>query len=231
MTEPSLVDDLRARIIANPDFLLDDHDVMRALVGANDHARGGNIVDLRAIAMERLEARFDRLEDTHRNVIAAAYDNLAGTNQVHRAILRMMDAQTFASFLRDLTGDVADTLRVDAIRLALETDTPADHPSMDPAIVVVAAGFVDQYITLGRNMPARQVTLRKFQNVGTSLYGDRAPFIQSEACLKLDLGEGRRPAMLVMGSENAAQFSQSQGTDLLVFFTGVLERVLRRWLA
>ena len=34
-----------------------------------------------------------------------------------------------------------------------------------------------------------------------------------------------------MGSENAAQFSQSQGTDLLVFFTGVLERVLRRWLA
>ena len=80
-------------------------------------------------------------------------------------------------------------------------------------------------------MPARQVTLRKFQNVGASLYGDRAPFIQSEACLKLDLGEGRRPAMLVMGSENAAQFSQSQGTDLLVFFTGVLERVLRRWLA
>jgi len=229
MTNTSMADDLRAKIIANPDVLLDDHDVMRALVGANDDARG-NVVDLRAIAMERLEARFDRLEDTHRNVIAAAYDNLAGTNQVHRAILRMMDADNFAAFLQAMTGDVADTLRVDAIRLALESDDPDGHSDMDPAIVVVPADFVANYITVGRNMPARQVTLRKFQNVGASLYGERAPFIQSEACLKLDLGEGRRPAMLVMGSENPEQFTQSQGTDLLAFFTGVLERVLRRWL-
>ncbi|MBQ1203371.1 MAG: DUF484 family protein [Loktanella sp.] len=229
MTNTSMADDLRAKIIANPDVLLDDHDVMRALVGANDDARG-NVVDLRAIAMERLEARFDRLEDTHRNVIAAAYDNLAGTNQVHRAILRMMDADHFAAFLKAMTGDVADTLRVDAIRLVLETDAPDSHAEMDPAIVVVPEGFVADYITVGRNMPARQVTLRRFQNVGASLYGERAPFIQSEACLKLDLGEGRRPAMLAMGSENPEQFSQSQGTDLLAFFTGVLERVLRRWL-
>lgn len=230
MTKTALADDLRAKIIANPDFLLDDPDLMRALVGANDDAKGGNVVDLRAIAMDRLEARFDRLEDTHRNVVAAAYDNLAGTNQVHRAILRMMDAENFAQFLTDLTGEVADILRVDAVKLALETDDPALHAAVNPAIVVVPGGFVTDYITLGRNMPVRQVTLRKFTNVGASLYGDRAAFIQSEACLKLDLGPDRRPAMLVMGSENPQLFSQAQGTDLLGFFTGVLERVLRRWL-
>ena len=49
---------------------------MRALIAANERAMGGNIVDLRGIAMERLEARLDRLEDTHRSVIAAAYENL-----------------------------------------------------------------------------------------------------------------------------------------------------------
>src|SRR6056297_1911071 len=69
---------------------------------------GKNIVDLRGIAMERLEARLDRLEDTHRNVIAAAYENLAGTNQFHRAVLRLMDAGRFEGFLDDLKGDVAD---------------------------------------------------------------------------------------------------------------------------
>jgi uncharacterized protein YigA (DUF484 family) len=229
MTNPSMADDLRAKIMANPDVLLDDHDLMRALVSANDDARG-NVVDLRAIAMQRLEARFDRLEDTHRNVIAAAYDNLAGTNQVHRAILRMMDAESFAAFLQILTKDVADILRVDAVRLALESDDAADQPQMDPAIVVVPAGFVTDYIAVGRKSAARQVTLRRFQNVGASLYGDRAPFLQSEACLLLDLGPGRRPALLLLGSENPEEFSQSQGTDLLAFFTGVLERVLRRWL-
>ena len=83
MIEP----DLRDRILAAPELLLEDSDVMNALVAANERGMGENIVDLRAIAMERLETRLGRLEDTHRSVIAAAYDNLAGTNQVHRQLI------------------------------------------------------------------------------------------------------------------------------------------------
>ncbi|KJZ19641.1 DUF484 family protein [Loktanella sp. S4079] len=231
MSKPEMDAEIREQIIANPNLLLEDHDLMRALVGGNDEKMGGNIVDLRGIALARLEERFDRLEDTHRNVIAAAYDNLAGTNQVHRAILRMMDSQTFTAFLEDLTGDVANTLRIDAIRLVLESDEPEADPDMGPAMAVVPEGFIDDYITLGRNMPVRQITLRKFDSEGASLYGDRAGYIQSEACLKLDLGEGNRPGMLIMGSEDPQQFTAQQGTDLLTFFAEVFERVMRRWLA
>ena len=230
MNKTLMADDLREKIIANPDVLLEDHDVMRALVGAKDDAMGSNIVDLRGIAMERLEARFDRLEDTHRNVIAAAYDNLAGTNQVHRAILRMMDATTFDQFLTDLTGEVADILRVDAIRLVLESSDGDALSNMAPTVAIMPEDYIEGYITLGRNMPARQITLRKFHKVGNSLYGERAAYIKSEACLRLDLGENRLPGMLVMGSEDPKQFSQQQGTDLLTFFAGVFERVMRRWL-
>jgi uncharacterized protein YigA (DUF484 family) len=226
-----MADDLREKIIANPDVLLEDVDVMRALVGANDENQGGNVVDLRAIAMDRLTARFDRLEDTHRTVIAAAYDNLAGTNQVHRAILRMMDADTFPQFLTDLSGEVADILRVDAIRLVLESTDPDALTNDAETVAVMPEGYVDGYITLGRNMPARQVTLREFQKIGGSLYGERAPYIKTEACLKVDLGPDRMPAMLVMGSEDPHLFTAQQGTDLLTFFAGVFERVVRRWLA
>ena len=91
---------------------------MRALIGAQEAASSDNIVDLRGVAMQRLEDRLDRLEETHRLVIAAAYENLAGTNQIHRAILRMLDPIEFEGFLRDLNGEVADILRVDFIRLA-----------------------------------------------------------------------------------------------------------------
>jgi len=110
-SKPQMDTHVRDKIIADPDVLLEDAEIMRALVAANEQSMGGNIVDLRGIAMERLEARLDRLEDTHRSVIAAAYENLAGTNQVHRAILRMMDATKFENFLHDLSTDVADTLR------------------------------------------------------------------------------------------------------------------------
>ena len=87
--------DLRDRILAEPERFLEDRDVMNALVAANERAMGANIVDLRSIAMQRLETRLDRLEDTHRTVISAAYENLAGTNQVHRAILQMLDPLDF----------------------------------------------------------------------------------------------------------------------------------------
>ncbi len=91
MIEPNL----RNIILARPERLLEDRDVMNALVAANERAMGANVVDLRGIAMQRLETRLDRLEDTHRSVIAAAYENLAGTNQVHRAILQLLEPQSF----------------------------------------------------------------------------------------------------------------------------------------
>ena len=65
-SSPKIDDALREAIISAPDVILDDSDVMQALIAANEKAMGGNIVDLRGIAMERLETRLDRLEDTHR---------------------------------------------------------------------------------------------------------------------------------------------------------------------
>ncbi len=120
-SSPELEEAIRDAILSKPDAILDDKDVMHALIAANERSMGGNIVDLRGIAMDRLESRLDRLEDTHRSVIAAAYENLAGTNQVHRAILRMLDPEEFETFLRDLGGEVADILQVDKIVLVLES--------------------------------------------------------------------------------------------------------------
>ncbi|MCC5974065.1 MAG: DUF484 family protein [Rubellimicrobium sp.] len=230
---PPMDADLREKIISDPAVLLDDQDIMRALVAANERSMGPNIVDLRGIAMERLEARLDRLEDTHRSVIAAAYENLAGTNQIHRAALRVLDATQFEAFLRDLAGDVADILRVDAMRLVLESAATDEEPAiarLNDVLTVVPRGFIETYVTRGRNLPVRQVTLRQIRPEDDRLYGDKADYVQSEACLTLDFGDGRMPGMLVMGSEDPHQFTPQHGTDLLAFFTGVFERAMRRWL-
>jgi uncharacterized protein YigA (DUF484 family) len=63
------------------------------------------------------------------------------------------------------------------------------------------------------------------------IFGDKADYIRSEACLKLDLGDGRLPGMLIFGAEDPHQFTPQQGTDLLTFLTGVFERVMRHWLS
>jgi uncharacterized protein YigA (DUF484 family) len=233
-SSPKLEDTLREAIIAKPDAVLDDQDLMHALIAANEKSMGGNIVDLRGIAMERLESRLDRLEDTHRSVIAAAYENLAGTNQVHRAILRMLDPIEFEVFLRDLGGEVAEILRVDAMTLVLESVQNDDDPAvkrLNGVLTVAEPGFIDTYLLQGRGGAPRQVTLRQVQGASRRVYGQAADWIRSEACLKLDFGEGRLPGLLLMGAEDPHQFSPQQGTDLLAFFTGVFERSMRHWLS
>ena len=226
--------DMRDRIIAAPESILDDQDVMRALVAANERAMGSNIVDLRGIAMERLETRLDRLEDTHRTVIAAAYENLAGTNQVHRAILQMLDPLNFEEFLKSLSTDVMQTLRVDCVRLVLESVQNTDDPALrklGEVLYVAEPGFIADYIAGGRNVSLRPVTLRQVVPVSDTLYGERAGWIRSEALMRLDFGKGRLPGMLVLGAEDPHQFKPTQGTDLLAFFAGVFERTMRRWLS
>ena len=235
MTPPTALsdDDLRDLILAEPEKVLEDSELMKALIAANDRTLGGNIVDLRGIAMERMEARLNRLEDTHRSVIAAAYENLAGTNQIHRAILRMMDPMEFTPFLQGLGGEVAEILRVDRLRLVLEADDATPDATLAPlegVLLAVQPGFIDRYITEDRDMPIRKVTLRQVAQVEQKVYGHQSDFIRSEALLKLDFGTGRLPGLLVLGAEDPHQFRPNQGTELLTFFTNVFERAMRHWL-
>jgi hypothetical protein len=219
--------DLRDRIIAAPEALLEDRDVMQALVAANDRVMGGNVVDLRGVAMQRLEHRLDRLEDTHRAVIAAAYENLAGTNQVHRAILRLLEATGLQDLIAALDGDIARILRVECIRLAVEDGMPPPSGGRG-AIVMLPRGGVAAYATQGRDAAPRPVALRRVPAGAAALLGADLGACGSEAILQLDLGAGRPAAMLILGARDPQQFKPTQGTDLLAFFAGVTERALRR---
>lgn len=228
----SLTDEVREKLIETPEMILEDRDLMKALIAANERAMGANIVDLRGIAMERLETRLDRLEDTHRSVIAAAYENLAGTNQIQRAVLKLLDPVDFEGFLTNLGAGVAQILRVESVRLVLESREDGGGDAavrrFGQVLSVAAPGFVEQYAGRGASRP---VILRKTGPDAAAIYGEAAIIVRSEAVMPLDLGEGRLPGMLALGSADAHQFRANQGTDLLAFFAGVFERAMRRWLA
>ena len=225
--------DLRDLILSEPERFLQDRDVMNALVAANERSMGSNIVDLRGVAMQRLENRLDSLEDTHRSVIAAAYENLAGTNQVHRAILQLLEPTTFPDFLTALSGEVAQTLRVDTVRLVLETVQEDSDPALQrlgDILQIGPRGVVGDYLSNGRSIAQRPVVLRPVTALAATVYGAAAGEIRSEALMKLDFGKGRLPALLAFGSEDGNMFKTTQGTDLLAFFAGVFERLMRQWL-
>ena len=120
---------LRDQILSDPSVVLEDLSVLKAILSAEDEARGSRVVDMRGVAMSRMESRIDHLEQTHQTVISAAYYNVSTTQQVHRAILTMIAPLDFNDFLVNLDNQVADCLRIRAARLVMESET--EHPDSD----------------------------------------------------------------------------------------------------
>ena len=127
---------------------------------------------------------------------------------------------------------IDDTLRE---RIISEPDVILDDTEMMRALIAANEREIGAVGGAGggprRDAPTRQVTLRQLDEGDSRVYGRTAQHIRSEACLLLDFGADRLPGMLVMGAEDPHQFSPQQGSDLLAFFAGVFERVMRRWLS
>lgn len=226
---------LRNLILENPDVILEDRELMQKLISAGTVEDGRNVVDLRGRLVDRLEDRLDDLQETHRSVVAAAYENLAGTNQIHRAVMALLETEDFAAFLRVLNDDAPNILSVDMIRIALETPASAAGKSLGPKgklsdlILSLPPGGVDVY--LGSRGPETTIVLRSCTEAAELLFEEEGAGLRSEAIMRLDLGEGRRPGILVLGSEDPYKFHPDQASDLLNFFAGTFERMMRRWLA
>ena len=184
-----------------------------------------------ALPCERLEAQLGRLEETNRSVIAAAYDNLAGTQQIHRALLKIMEPTDFGGFLTMIGTEMVDILRIDYACLILETQNQSPNPSLaqlGPVVKPAPLGFVARLPVPklgGKSDPAHGHGPRCF------CLSARWTPVGSEACLQLDFGAGTLPGLLILAAKDAEQFSPAQGTDLLTFFATIFERALRRWLA
>lgn len=222
---------IRSIIIADPDLVLDDDQVMRRLVGETTGSR--KVVDLRDRLVERLEGRLTKLANTHRTVIAAAYENVAGTNQLHRAVLALIEPPDLASFLMRLTHEVPSLLGLEEARLCLEGDVEEIRPAEDfqrelaGRMLVLPEGAIADYLALDGN-PRRVVVLRESGADSEIIFGESNP-VQSEALMRLDLGGS--PGLLAFGSADPRKFDPTHGTDLLNFFTGVVERLLIQHLA
>jgi uncharacterized protein YigA (DUF484 family) len=220
---------IRALIMTDPSLVLDDAAVMKAVIAADDHRAGRQITDLRGAMVARLEQRLERLEETHRTVVAAAYENMSGADQVHRAVLAILEPVRFSDLLKALEETIPGILDIDALRLCLEGD---GGPDAEGPLVALREGEVDRYLTLGREGVEPHVALRAADPVASAVvFGPMAEAIRSEAAIKLAFRPGARPGMLVFGATDPARFAPDQGSDLIEFFGGVMERAIRRWVS
>lgn len=116
--------DLRARILAAPEEVLEDPEIMAALLGSsrNDNRK---VVDLRGALVDRLEDRLNRLRRAHKDVVEAAFDNMNGVEQTHRAALALLETDGAESLAARIRGRLPELLGVEEARLCLCLDEPS----------------------------------------------------------------------------------------------------------
>ena len=109
-------DKLREEILAKAHEILNDETLLRALIEASDKNLGNKIVDLRSVAMKKMDGEVKKLKRSNQQVIATAYENLVGMKQVHQVVLKSLEQNNFDEFITNLNTEVCDILRVDCIR-------------------------------------------------------------------------------------------------------------------
>jgi uncharacterized protein YigA (DUF484 family) len=225
---------VRAELLADPSIILNDQELMDSLLAATDIELGTNVVDLRHVAMNRLSEKLGELEGTHQSVVAAAYQNLLGTKQIHQALIQLLGKKSLEDFVMSLNSELLKTLSVDCIFILLEKpDGSVDSlipTNYRPSIQTVMPGFINTYITQGGLTELSKVKLRRATSATNQLFENASIKIESEACVQLNLDENQIIGMITFGSSDANFFEPGQGTDLLKFFASACEKMLERWI-
>ena len=228
-------DKLREEILAKANEILNDETLLRALIGASDKNLGSKIVDLRSVAMQKMDGELKKLKRSNQQVIATAYENLVGMKQVHQVVLKSLEQNNFDEFITNLDTEACNILRVDCIKIGLETHSSLQNTDkyelkLSTLLDLYPINFVDRYISQGKNNSPDDVVLRPTPKGSEQLYGKLSKNLKSEGCIKLTIGNRKIVGILALASKERKKFTTEQGVELLKFMGSVFERRISHWL-
>ncbi len=217
---------VRNYILENPAVVLDDAEVSASLVDLAGKRYGDNVVSLQTAVMAKMRERLRAVEIEREEMLDAAEANLVSMNQVHDAILHMLEAPSFQDFIDIVGSQFGELLVVDSVRLCVETPPAkkAERTGDIGTLCPIAPGSVNTFF----HGAPWGVSLRAVEEPTRALHTDGE--IESEALVRLDFGPGSQPGVLLFGARDPDRFHDEQGGDLLVFLGGAVSRVMRHWL-
>ncbi|MEZ5833326.1 MAG: DUF484 family protein [Dongiaceae bacterium] len=217
-----------AQVIAylrrHPDFLYRHPELLDLQAAPGRHVEGP-IVDLQQFMVERLRNDVAKLRANQDEIIANSRDNLGTQERIHKAVLALLEADTFEEFIEIITGDLVLLLEVDVVCLCIErTEGYNRRPKLD-GLELLEQGSVDRIMGKGK-----QVLLRDDTVGDPEVFGGAADLVRSDALLRLKPSKAAPNAVLAFGTRHPGYFHPGQGTELLSFLGRIIEFGIRSWL-
>ena len=216
--------DVVAFLRANPNFLKSHPEAVEFLIPPRERPKKGDIADFQSYMIDRLKKAKDDIVTTTKSLVETSRANMNNQQRVHKAVLRLLESNSFDDFIQSITMDLANILDVDIAVLVVESsgdEIPHVHTS---GIRIIPGGTIDKW------MQGKNVLLQDNISGIEAVYGGGATLVKSQIMLRVDISMDTPPAIIAFGSRDANMFQEGQATDQILFLARVIERCFQSWL-
>jgi hypothetical protein len=207
----------------NPDFLKKNPEAIDLLLPPRED-NGRKVADFQSYMIERLKADKSEAIETAKEIVETARNNMNNQSRIHRAVLRLLEAESFDEFIQTLTTDITSLLDVDITTLVVEADGSQIPHINTNGIRIVPEGTIDTW------MRGKNVLLQSDIGGIEPIYGAGATLVRSQSLVRIDVSMHTPPAVLAFGSRDPQLFQPHQGTEQVTFLARVIERQFKAWL-
>lgn len=208
----------------NPDFLQSHPEAVEFLIPPRERPKKGGVADFQSYMIDRLKTAKDDIVKTTKSLVETSRANMNNQQRVHKAVLRLLESNSFDDFIQSITMDLADILDVDIAVLVVESSGHDIPHVLTSGIRIIPGGTVDKW------MDGKNVLLQDKISGIEPIYGGGATLVKSQILLRVDISMDTPPAILAFGSRDANMFYEGQATDQILFLARVIERCFQTWL-
>lgn len=215
-------DEIRAYLLAHPEFMEDNWSVLQALMP--EQAQGeAEIQDFQRYRLAKLQDDYIALKAENEDLMDLMQEQMQRQNRINEAALALWDAPDFPAVIGLVAHDFAALLDQEAVGFFLEAGGWLDQGDYD-GLHVVQPGLV------GRWLNGREAVLEEVDRALDDLFADKAPLVRSQALVRLHIRDGLPPGLLALGHRDPMHYATGLATEQVEFLGGMVERCLRKWL-
>lgn len=226
MTDTQKISDaeILAYLKSNPKFLLNNPDAVDYLIPPKDKTSGRSVVDFSHYMVEKLKSDKQMVLDTTRDIIEVSRENMNHLSRIHQAAFKVLEATSFDDFVQVITQDLPLVLDCDAVTLLVEDTDKVLPQSQSGYLRILNTGEINEI------MEGNDVRVSSNIMGSERIFGAASGLVRSQAILRIDTLKEIPPSLLAFGARDPEMFVDGQGTDLIGFLCGIIERTMKLWM-
>ena len=208
----------------NPTFFIDHPELLMTLIPPRDH-QSDKVIDLQSFIVAKLREDIKVTKAREKELLTAAENNAKAQSRLHNAIKALLDVKTLNELVEFSQNKLPGLLYVDFSQVCVESENPVPAQLSETGIRNLKKGTIQTF--MGRR---EKIVLVPKINNSREIFGVSALEVKSAAFIRFSFGPRSLKGLLALGTKLPNAFNPRQGTELLLFFSQILENCIQQWL-